>query len=191
MKSVLQNVWRQVFRLLSQRSVAFRVGENSTLRYDRIRSAPRCAISVGRDCIINTRIIFDRPGASFDCGDRCYIGASLLVSAQQISLGDDVLISWGVTIVDHNSHAIDWSQRANDVLNWGKRIKDWSNVRIAPVRINERAWVGFNAIILKGVTIGQGAVVAAGAVVTKDVPPYSVVAGNPARVIRTLSELEI
>lgn len=190
MKSLLQNILGQLFRLVAQRSIKFHVGENSILRYDRIRRAPECTISVGRDCIINARISFDRPGASFDCGDRCFIGASHLIAAQQISLGDDVLISWGVTIVDHNSHAISWPERANDVLNWGKQIKDWSSVKIAPVRINERAWIGFNAIILKGVTIGQGAVVAAGSVVTKDVPPYSVVAGNPARVIRILSELE-
>ena len=63
-------------------------------------------------------------------------------------------------------------------------------VKIAPVRIGDKAWIGFNAIILKGVTVGEGAIVAAGAVVTKDVPPYTIVAGNPARVIRTLSEPE-
>jgi galactoside O-acetyltransferase len=107
-----------------------------------------------------------------------------LVSAKQITLGDDVIISWGVTIVDHNSHAIESVQRAADVVDWKEGKKDWTNIKIAPVRINSRAWVGFNAIILKGVTIGEDAIVAAGAVVTKDVPPRSVVAGNPARVIR-------
>lgn len=111
-----------------------------------------------------------------------------MVLAQRISLGDDVVISWGVTIVDHNSHAIEWSQRANDVLNWGKGTKDWTNVTIAPVQIQNKVWIGFNASILKGVTIGEGAIVAAEAVVTKDVPAYSVVAGNPAMVVRTLSD---
>ena len=53
-----------------------------------------------------------------------------------------------------------------------------------PVLIGNNVWVGCRAIILKGVTIGEGAVVAAGAVVTKDVPPFTLVAGNPARVIR-------
>lgn len=55
-----------------------------------------------------------------------------------------------------------------------------------PIIIGDDAWIGFNAIILKGVTIGEGAVVGAGAVVTKDVPPYTVVAGNPAGVVKKL-----
>lgn len=105
-------------------------------------------------------------------------------------MGDDVVISWGVTIVDHNSHSLSWPERANDVLDWGRGTKDWQNVKIAQVQIDNKVWIGFNAIILKGVAIGEGAIVAAGAVVTKDVPPYSVVAGNPARVIRTLTGSE-
>ncbi|MBV8923397.1 DapH/DapD/GlmU-related protein, partial [Bradyrhizobium sp.] len=56
----------------------------------------------------------------------------------------------------------------------------------APVVIADKVWIGFNASILKGVTIGEGAVVGACSVVTRDVPPFAVVAGNPARVIRTL-----
>jgi maltose O-acetyltransferase len=55
------------------------------------------------------------------------------------------------------------------------------------VIINDKAWIGFNAILLKGVVIGEGAVVAAGSVVTKDVEPWTMVAGNPARVIKRLT----
>lgn len=64
--------------------------------------------------------------------------------------------------------------------------KDWSVVKTAPIHINEKVWIGMNAIILKGVTIGEGAIVGAGSVVTKDVPPWTVVAGNPARVVKKL-----
>jgi galactoside O-acetyltransferase len=114
-----------------------------------------------------------------------------MVIARKIELGDDVVISWGVTIVDHNSHALTWADRRDDVLDWARGRKDWSNVLIAPVRIRDKVWIGFNAIILKGVTIGEGAIVAAGSVVTKDVPPYCIVAGNPARVVRVLSEADL
>jgi hypothetical protein len=86
--------------------------------------------------------------------------------------------------VDHNSHATDWTSRKNDVVAWGQGKKDWSGVTIKPVKISDRVWIGLNAIILKGVTIGEGAIVGAGSVVTKDVPPYTIVAGNPARIIR-------
>ena len=93
------------------------------------------------------------------------------------------MISWGVTVVDHNSHALNARDRQSDVTAWLDGKKDWSKVMIGPVRILDNAWIGFNAIILKGVTIGRGAVVSAGAVVSQDVPDYAVVAGNPARVL--------
>lgn len=183
----LRSAWDHVNRMRRSAAVDFTVGQNSTIRYDRIDAKPGCRVVVGRDCIINTRLSFDRAGASVSFGDRCYIGASHFVSAERIELGDDVVISWGVTIVDHNSHAIDWEMRKDDVLDWANGIKHWEHVKIAPVKLCSRSWIGFNATILKGVTIGEGAIVAAGAVVTKDVPPYTIVAGNPARVIRTLS----
>lgn len=166
--------------------VSLDIGARSRVRVDRIGGPAGCSVSIGPDCIINSRISFDRQGASFVCGARCYIGASNMVAAQEIELGDDVVISWGVTIVDHNSHAIAWEGRAPDVLDWAKGTKDWRHVKVAPVRLDDKVWIGFNAIILKGITIGEGAIVAAGAVVTRDVPPYTIVAGNPAQVIRDL-----
>jgi galactoside O-acetyltransferase len=68
--------------------------------------------------------------------------------------------------------------------------KDWSRVATAPIRICDYAWLGFDVVVLKGVTIGEGAIVGARAVVTKDVPPWTIVAGNPARVAKEIpSEL--
>ena len=60
--------------------------------------------------------------------------------------------------------------------------------RADQVVIEDDAWIGFKSSVLKGVTIGRGAIIAAGSVVTKDVPPFTLVAGNPAKVIRELSE---
>ncbi len=61
---------------------------------------------------------------------------------------------------------------------------------MSPVHVGDKSWIGFNSIVLKGVTIGEGAVVGAGSVVTKDVSAWTVVAGNPARVIREIPEDE-
>lgn len=143
-------------------------------------------VEVGEDSIIHAKVSFDAPGGRVKIGDRCYIGQSHIVCHTGVTLGNDVVISWGATIVDHNSHSLDWNYRKNDILYWAKGKKDWSDVKIAEVAIGDRVWIGFNAIVLKGVTIGEGAIVAAGAVVSKDVEPYTVVAGNPARVVRRM-----
>ena len=68
--------------------------------------------------------------------------------------------------------------------------KEWAGVKIAPVRIANRAWLGFNVAVLPGVTVGEGAVVGACSVVTRDVPAWTIAAGNPARVLRELSDDE-
>jgi galactoside O-acetyltransferase len=120
-------------------------------------------------------------------GDRCYLGASLLVCHTGIILGDDVVISWNVTIVDHDSHALDWERRKTDVTDWAHGFKRWDFVTVRPIHIGNKVWIGFGASILKGVTVGEGAVIGAHSVVTHDVPPFTVVAGNPARIVRKLN----
>lgn len=96
------------------------------------------------------------------------------------------MIAWGCTVVDHNSHSLRWSERKDDVVNWLEGKKDWTHVKCASVTIGNKAWIGFNSTILKGVTVGEGAIVAASSVVTRDVPPFTIVAGNPAKVVREL-----
>ena len=128
----------------------------------------------------------DRVGSSVLIGERTFVGSSTLVTADRIEIGNDVLVSWGCTIVDHDSHCVEWNDRKDDVRAYYSGDKDWAKVAVKPVVICDKVWVGFNVIVLKGVTIGEGAVVAAGSVVTRDVPAFSVVGGNPARVIRQL-----
>lgn len=147
-------------------------------------------IVVGDNSIIRCRIDFDNAAGAVAIGSRTYIGASHFVCHSRIDIGDDVIVSWGVTIVDHNSHSLLWRHRKDDVLRWAKGEKVWDGVTISPVTIGSRVWVGFGATILKGVNVGEGAIVGAGAVVTRDIPPYCVAGGNPARVIRELSDDE-
>lgn len=175
---------RAIWSLHSFKSLS--IGVNAKISFLSVRRGAECHLLVGQSSIVGSRLAFDRPGARITIGARTFIGKSLIVASKEVSIGDDVLISWGVTIVDHASHSIDAAEREHDVINWGGGSKDWSNVPSAPVRIGNKVWVGFGAALLKGITIGEGAVIGAHAVVTRDVEPWTVVAGNPARIIKQL-----
>lgn len=163
-----------------------KVGIGSSVRWWGL-GAKSGRLRIGSGSIIRCRIDFDSPHGVVLIGDRCYVGASHLVCHTGIRIGDDVIMSWGVTIVDHNSHTIDWTGRKRDVTNWMQREKCWEGVAIKPVQIGNRVWVGFGACILKGVSVGDGAVIGAKSVVTRDVPSDVVVAGNPARIVRHIN----
>lgn len=145
-------------------------------------------MDIGKNSIVNCRVDFDNINGHICIGDRCYLGASHLVCHTAIILGDDVIMSWGVTVVDHDSHSLNWKDRQSDVSDWMRGVKCWESVTVRPVKIEDRVWIGFGASILKGVCVGEGAVIGANAIVTRDVPPYTVVVGNPARVVRYLKK---
>ncbi|PTE07673.1 acyltransferase [Mesorhizobium helmanticense] len=167
-----------LFRLLG-----INVGAGTKMSVRSVRTARKGHHTIGDESNLSCYFSYDRPEAQITIGDRTYIGKSHLVAASRITIGNDVLISWETTIVDHNSHSLDWKQRAHDVVDWNQGKKDWTGIGIAPVTIEDNAFIGFGVIILKGVTIGRGAIVGAGSVVTRDVAPFTVVAGNPARLI--------
>ena len=143
-------------------------------------------LTIGAQSTVHAKLVGERSGSAISIGDRCFIGRSTIISASAVTIGDDVLISWGCFIVDHDSHSLDWERRKRDVLAWRMGNKDWTDVPVRSVVIGDKAWIGFNSIVLKGVSIGERAIVAAGSVVTRDVPAATVVAGNPARVIREI-----
>ena len=111
-------------------------------------------------------------GGHLELGDQSYINESLIQCASTIKIGNHCAIAGGVLIQDTDFHPI---------LNENGKEKTITK----PIAIGNHVWICANAIILKGVNIGDGAIVAAGAVVTKDVPANSLVGGNPAKVIKT------
>jgi galactoside O-acetyltransferase len=183
-KRLAMRILNLIFRM-RYHSDSLVVGRNSKIDYWRLKGRGG-RIAVGDDCLIHCRIDFDAPSGTVTIGDRCFIGASHIVCHSGVTIGHDVIMSWGITVVDHNSHAVEWEERKDDVALWSRGRKDWTHVKVAPVTIGDKAWIGFGASILKGVTIGEGAVVGAKSVVTRDIPAYAVVAGNPARIIRQL-----
>lgn len=149
---------------------------------------------LGENSIVQGRFVFERETGEITIGSNTFIGGSTFVCINKIEIGNDVLISWGCTIIDNDSHSLEWIHRKDDVKDWKRGVdenqvgkyKNWEHIKSSPIKICDKVWIGFHSIILKGVTIGEGAVVGAGSVVTKDVPPYSIVAGNPARIIKKL-----
>lgn len=153
---------------------------------------------IGENSQITGNFIFEISEGLITIGSRTFIGGGTFICVKEIEIGNDVMFSWGCTVVDNNSHSHIWSERKNDVVDWKKGLdenkigsyKDWTNVKKGKVTIKDKAWIGFNSIILKGVTIGEGAIIGAGSVVTKDVPDWTIVAGNPAKIIREIPENE-
>lgn len=131
-------------------------------------------IECGRQVTVNRYAYIQADAGGVRLGDRVEINNFTIVNGTGgVSIGDDTLIGPGVRIVSYQ-HGIEPGQVIRDQPTIGR-----------PIIIGAGAWIGANAVILAGVTIGDGAVVAAGAVVTRDVPAQAIVAGVPARVMRT------
>jgi galactoside O-acetyltransferase len=164
-----------------------RLGAGSRVDFWKVKAKTDNRIEVGANSLLASRVVYEKPGAQLRIGARSFVGVGLMSIAECVDIGDDVMISWGATIVDHHSHSIRARQRTYDVQQWIHGHKDWTWVKIAPVRIEDRAWLGFNVSVLPGVTIGEGAIIGACSLVTKSVPAWTIAAGNPARVLRELT----
>jgi acetyltransferase-like isoleucine patch superfamily enzyme len=138
-------------------------------------------------------------GCSFSISEngQCTVGnftllnGALVMAEERIDIGSYCLISWNVGIADSDFHPLEPAQRLIDAQALAPFFKDRPprpKLKTAPVKISDNVWIGMNAVILKGVTIGENSVVAAGSVVTKSVPPNTVVAGNPAVPVKTFQQ---
>lgn len=163
------------------------VGENTDIkRTTFFKPAAGSVIKIGKDCLIEGIVSVYTDKAEIVIGDNVFIGGgSLIGSACKITIGDDVLISYDCMIQDNDNHHSSYAIRKNDTRDWKNgQQHNWEITPKKPIHIEKGAWIGAKVIVLKGVTIGEGSVVGAGSVVTKDVKPYTIVAGNPARFIK-------
>jgi len=140
-------------------------GRNLTLISHSCFSEP----GVNHPCVLRTL----RAGANLTVGDNVGMSGCTICAAESVIIGDNCLLGANAFIADTDFHPVQATGR-----RWQR-----DGVRTAPVEIGNNVFVGANALVLKGVTIGDNAVVGAGSVVTADVPPNSVVAGSPARVV--------
>lgn len=143
------------------------------------------------DILLGDDVVFDAkcdilfaarftPNPTLEVGDRTCIRGTTFSIGRRITIGHDCLIAMGVKMFDSNGHQSDPEAR---LAGLPPRPED-----VRPITIADNVWIGQMAIITPGVTIGEGSIVSAGSVVLGDVPPYSVVAGYPARKIASLRD---
>lgn len=156
---------RNTSRSYFSTKVAYNIGRLHGLRL-RIFLYRKIGMRIGRNCVVRRGVYLGSPN-ELEMGDGSFIGKASLYCTGGVKIGKNVNVSDGAVLItakhDVNSPAFE--------------------ALYEPIVVNDWAWIATNSIVLAGVTIGEGAVVAAGAVVTKDVMPYSVVGGNPAKVI--------
>jgi acetyltransferase-like isoleucine patch superfamily enzyme len=147
-------------------------------------------ISIDANSVLRGELIIFPHGGKISIGKDCYLGeGSKIWSTESIEIGNRVFISHNVNIHDNNAHSIDPQLRHKhflEIMTTGHPRENNVDIISQPITIADDVWIGFNSIILKGVNIGRGAIVAAGSVITKDIPEFSIVAGNPAKVVKNI-----
>lgn len=151
-----------------------------------VNNREKNAIKVGAKTIINGELVTFKHGGEIVIGDCCYIGPGTRIwSAKKINIGNRVLIAHNVNIFDQNSHPLDSRERHLDQMHiMEKGFQENIDLNEKEINIKDDAWIGFNSTILKGVTIGRGAIIGACSIITEDVEDFAVVVGNPVRVVK-------
>ena len=146
-------------------------------------------IRIAANTHIRSELLIFPYGGDIEIGEDCYLGEhTRLWSAESIRIGKGVLFSHNVNVIDTNSHEMDPHDRVNSYKRLLKEghPKKRPNVKSAPIEIGDYAWLNFNSVVLKGVKIGEGAIIAAGTIVAADVPPYCIFSVNPGKVLKQI-----
>ena len=136
---------------------------------------PYNQFEIGSNCLIEDFATINNAVGNVSIGDRTLIGLSCVVIGP-VEMGNDILLAQHVVLSGLN----------HNFKNPNLPIKD-QGVSMHKIVVEDGVWIGANAVITAGITIGKNSVVAGGSVVTKDVPPYSVVGGNPAKILKQYS----
>ena len=146
-------------------------------------------IKIGHDCDISGTIYSMGDGV-IQIGDYTEIRENSFVgSVSSIKIGSYGIISNNVKIYDNNNHPTAPETRKQMCKDgfYGEAWR-WTHSDSAPCVIGDNVWIGERSTVLKGVTIGEGAVIGCNSVVTSDIPPYAVAVGNPAKVVKFLKK---
>jgi acetyltransferase-like isoleucine patch superfamily enzyme len=158
------------------------------------RSQRTPAVTIGRGTSTYLGTMFDvGQQGRVTLGDFVLVHGARIICDAEITLEDYVLISWNVVLMDTYRVSLDPAARRLEVAlvpqRHPRRLEGGAGPR--PIRVGRGAWIGFDTCVLPGVTIGEGAIVGARSVLTTDVEPFTIVAGNPARPVRRFTAEEI
>lgn len=178
----------QFLRQRRNREKTYSLGKNTLLQGHLDKRAHNSRIEIGSDCMIQGTLVTETDEAIIRIANNVFIGNGVVIDCvKSVEIGDDVLIAYGSMLADSDNHSVSYSTRKKDLADWKSGGRhDWSTTVSKPIVISRGVWIGAKTIVLKGVIIGEGAVIGAGSVVTRDIPPYTIAAGNPARIIREI-----
>ena len=166
----------------------------SSFSFSLFRSEAPVGVRLGRGASIYLGTMFDvGPQGQVRLGDYALVHGARIICDSQVEIGDYTLVSWNVVIMDTYRTPLSLPERRRELERVPLRVPRRFDAGgpAEPVRIGRNVWIGFDVCVLPGVMIGEGAVVGARSVVIENISPYTVVAGNPARVIRQLDAEEL
>ena len=154
-----------------------------------INSKSKSQIKIGNNVTIVRAKIFAFNLGKIIIGKYSYIGKNTQIdSCVEVKIGNYCMISNNVLIQDHNSHPINKLDRRKQLIKLQDRPTNVYESATKKIIIGDDVWIGTDSTILKGVTIGNGSIIAARAVVTKNIPPNSIVAGNPGKIVKKINQ---
>lgn len=162
----------------------------TTFSFERCHSLEPDAVEVGRGAATYLGTMFDLgPRAQVRIGSFAFVHGVWFISDASIEIGDHSMLSWNVVLMDTYRASRDPERRRAELRavpeSADRQLRTTEVAR--PIRIGANVWIGFDVVVMPGVTIGDGSIVGAKSVVFDDVPACTLVAGNPARVVRGLA----
>lgn len=176
------------YRIIYKSKYNLSIANNAFIQFWKIRfnNFRNVYLEVGDGSYIASDINFEKDNSELLIGKNSFISGAKFSISSKVEIKDNVQIAFGTVFFDHNSHSLNYKFRRQDLPNRLKSFKDWSDVKSDNIVIEDDVWIGTNSIILKGVNLGKGSVIAAGSVVTKSTKPFHIYGGNPAKIIKKI-----
>jgi acetyltransferase-like isoleucine patch superfamily enzyme len=194
-KNLLRKVYLLYFRIRLSFINGLEISDDVVFKgMPLIKISNGAKIYIGKNVIINSsntpgyhinmhspvKLLADRAGAIIKIGNKSRIHGTCIHAYKSVVIGDNCLIAANCQIIDGNAHELSFDNVEN-------RVNTLDNGK--PIVIEDCVWIGANCLILPGVRIGRGSIVAAGSVVVRDIPPMVVAAGNPAKTVKTAAQV--